>query len=195
MIWWYKARRVPLLAGCLTAYFVLNLLARGVTVSLPSFLSPSGAAQMALGMFISVVPAVALIACLESGVPNAEATGTRRIRSLDMGLSAATVASATLLSSVVTWLSGDMEATTGGRNTTFLVGAALLARAFIGRTAVLAPTFWPVLVAFFGFNGPGRPYHWTILPEAWDTWYAAVGSGLALTVGLIAQLRTSRKTT
>jgi hypothetical protein len=195
VIWWCKARRIPLLAGCLAAYFALSLLARGTTVSLPSFLSPGGAAQMALAMFFAVVPAIALVACLESGVEAAEITGVRRIKSLDLSLSVATVVATALLSSVVAWLSGDAGAAVGGRNTAFLVGLALLVRAFAGRPAVVAPVFWPLLVAFFGFSSPDRPYHWTVLPEVLSAWYAAVGAALAFAVGLVAQFRTSRKTT
>lgn len=191
MTWWCKARQLHLLLWTLMGCFLLSLLTRGTVVSLPGFLNPSGA-QVSLPMFFSVLPAVVLITCLESGAVAPEITGVRRTELLDLGLSTATVASAILLGFAVTWWTGDPEASAGGRNTAFLVGLALTARFFTGKSAVLFPVLWPVCVALFGFHGRSRPYHWTILPEATTTWYAAVGAALAFIVGIAAQFRARR---
>jgi hypothetical protein len=195
VIWWCKVRRLHLLAGSLAMYFALSLLTRDTVVVLPDFLSPGGGAQMLLPTFFSVLPAVGLIACLESRVAAPEITGVRRIGTLDLGLSVATVVAATLLGFVVAWWSGDMQTAAGGRNSAFLVGLALAVRSVAGGPAVMAPVLWPLIVAFFGFHGRGRPYHWTVLPEPHNVWYAAVGAALAFAVGLAAQSRTARKTT
>lgn len=193
MIWWVKARRWRILLAALGVYFVLLVLIRDRQVVLPNL--SLGMISLVLAMWFPVLPTVCLVACLESRVAAAEMAGTRRIGRYDVVASMVTVLAAVLLGAVAMWLTGDEDALSAGRNTAFLVGLTLAARSVVGPRAVIFTILWPITVSLVGFHDVTRPYHWTILPEPPLAWYAAVGAGLALAAGLVAQHVTARKQT
>jgi len=191
MIWWIKARRWRILLIAFGVYFALLVSVRDRQMVLPNL--HLGTISVVLAMWFPVLPTVCLVACLESKVPAAEIAGTRRVGMYDVVASISTVLVASLLGATAMWLTSDTSALSTGRNTAFLVGLTLAARSIVGPRAVIFTVLWPITVSLIGFHGSAQPYHWTILPERPTAWYAAVGAGLALVVGLVAQHITARK--
>lgn len=190
MTWWIKARRWPVLAAGLVAYFLLLLVSGETAVQLPSVLDPSGA-TVPLSVFFPLLPAVLVASCLESRLPAPETTGVRPVGRWDGLVAFLAVVTATLLGFLASSAGAGSQAQVAGRNTAFLVGLALAVRPFAGQLAAPALVAWPMAVVLFGFHGANQPYHWTILPERPGAWWAALGAGLALAVGLAVQLRTA----
>ncbi|WP_320776464.1 hypothetical protein [Streptomyces sp. CRN 30] len=188
MRFWVRARRaVLILSVSLLALFVLTLLTQNTSVSLPSIVSGT-TASVVLSMFVPLVAVSGLLGCLDSRLPAAEASGVRPVALLDAALSAGTVVAASAAGLGAALLIGDRDVATVGRNTAFLVGVALLARAFFGQKAALVPVAWLMTVVFLGFRSRLDPYPWTILPEPIGAPHAAAGSALAFLVGIAAQL-------
>jgi hypothetical protein len=193
MRFWLRARRAALvLPACLLALFVLTLLTEGASVGLPSFFTGSSA-NVVLPMFVPVVVVSGLLHCLDSRLPAAEVSGVRPVALMDAALSVITVLVASAAGVCVAALVADRDAATVGRNTAFLIGIALLARAFIGQRAALIPVSWLMTVVFLGFRTRLDPYPWTVLPEPVGAPHAAAGAALALVAGISAQLSISTR--
>ncbi|MCP9210968.1 hypothetical protein [Streptomyces cucumeris] len=193
MRWWVKARRVHwVLPPTLAAFAVLVAMLHNLTTFLPAF-SSGGAVQVRASLFIPVCLASGLMMCLESRLEAPEHAAQRRVTLLDIGLTVTFVTAAMALSLASAVLTTSPEPLAIGRNTVFLTGLMLVARRWAGPPAVMAPFAWIMAVLFVGFRTPNDPRPWTIIPEPVDAVHAALGSGVMFTIGLIAQLHTSRK--
>lgn len=191
MIWWFKARRGHVLLPLALVAFCSALYAlQGTTVLLPALL---GSPRVALSLFVPVPLLALLMAVLQSRLPAAEVSGVRSVTRLDNLLVTMVMATAVLCSVLVAAMQGTAAATTGGRNAVFLGGLMLLGRAWAGQTAVMIPVGWLVAVVLVGFRG-NVPHAWTVIALPADNPYAAAASLVVYTVGLAAQIRSSRRT-
>lgn len=191
MKWWLKARKGHTLLPLALTLFTLALYAvQDSTVLLPSI---TGSPRVALSLFVPVPLFALVMAMLESRLPAAETSGVRPLTRLDNGLVAAVMAVALMCSIVVAGLQGSAAATTGGRNALFLTGLMLLGRAWAGQAAVMVPVGWLVSVVVVGFRG-NIPRPWTVVALPADDIFAAAACLTMFAIGLVAQIRSSRKT-
>ncbi|MET8113614.1 hypothetical protein [Streptomyces prasinus] len=191
MRWWFKARKGHTLLPLALALFVVALYAvQDTTVLLPSI---TGSPRIALSLFVPVPLFALVMAMLESRLPAAETSGVRSLARLDNTLVSAVMAAALLCSVIVAGLQGTAAATTGGRNALFLTGLMLLGRAWAGQAAVMLPVGWLVTVVVIGFRG-NVPRPWTVIALPADDVFAAVACLAMFALGLVAQIRSSRKT-
>lgn len=193
MIWWFKARQAHThLPLAVFALLSLVMAVQDLHIVLPSF-SLTGESKLPLMLFVPIPLLAGLTVCLESRLPAAELTGTRRIPVLDLALSVGTVAVAQATGSAVGHWYGTVHPEQLGRNTAFLLGLMLCGRALWGRPAAMLPVLWATAVTMVGFRSPQDPYPWTVIPEASGTWYATTGAALMVLVGLAAQFLTARR--
>lgn len=191
MRWWFKARKGHTLLPLALALFTLALYAvQDTAVLLPSI---TGSPRVALSLFAPVPLFALVMAMLESRLPAAETSGARSLTRLDNALVAMVMAAALLCSVLVAGLQGTVAATTGGRNALFLTGLMLLGRAWAGQAAVMVPVGWLVSIVVVGFRG-NVPRPWTIVALPADNVLAAAACLTMFAIGLVAQIRSSRKT-
>ncbi|MEU5839914.1 hypothetical protein ABZ820_40565 [Streptomyces diacarni] len=184
MRWWITARQAhSLLPAALATYTLLLLLFQGHTVVLPSPVTSSGSPVLLL-LTAPIPVCAAVLACLESRLPSAEATGVRPVRFLDTSLVLTTTLAALALAAAAHTLLGIASALSAGRNTAFLLGLMLCALPLIGRRAALLPPVWVITVAMAGFE-QGRAQAWTVIARETDDPWAASASALSLAIGLI----------
>ncbi|MBL3804428.1 hypothetical protein [Streptomyces sp. BRB081] len=189
---WLKARRAhTALPAGLLALFALVLLVQDSEMVLPSLLS--GLQGTPILLTAPVVITTALIFCLNSRLPSAEISGTRRVAALDVALTATYLLVVTVGCMALGELLSSTEAVAVGRNSAFLVGLALCARPWAGEAATFVPVAWVVAVLVLGFRPTGDPYPWTVTPEPVGAPHAAVAAVLVLVAGLAALYSTSRK--
>lgn len=191
MMWWIKVRRCHVvLPASLLSFLALAAIVQDTSVILPSII---GNTQVALSLFVPVPLLSGLMLCLESRLPAPESSSTRAVQLMDAALVVACLGS-TLILSVAEGLLLDMPlALATARNACFLAGLMLLGRVVMGQSAVMLPVAWIVLVTFVGFRGQGDPYPWALVPEPSNAVLAAVGAAFVLFIGILANLRSSRK--
>ncbi|MFJ9700764.1 hypothetical protein [Streptomyces fradiae] len=188
MTWWLRSRRVTSLLPTAFAFFLLLVLTlQDRWVVMPSFLAGSMPVPLMLSLPVPLSAAVGM--CLDSGLADAEAQGTRRVRALDAALVLAVVGAAAG-TGLFAWttLGASDDALAVGRNTAFLMGVMLLLRAVAGPRGVMAPIVWIFLVLFLGRGSAGQPFFWTVLPRGSGDPVAAVAAGVSLAAGLLALL-------
>ncbi|MBT2488247.1 hypothetical protein J7E96_06865 [Streptomyces sp. ISL-96] len=192
MIWWLKARQAHfVLPAGIAGLAVLTLVFHDVSARLPSISLSNGTETQVL-LFAPVVVVAAVARCLDSRLPAAESSGIRRVRLLDTALIVAFVLAAILVGCAVGALFSSAAAWTSGRNTAFLTGLMLCARALVGRPAVMVPLGWVMTVVLVGFRTWDAPYFWAIVPEPFAAPHAAIATVLVFAAGVVAQLRTTR---
>ncbi len=190
-MWWLRARRAhTVLAGSLAGFFVLILMFRNGTVTLPSLTLASGIVPLAL---LAPVPLVSgLLLCLESRLPGPEATAVRGIEKLDAALIVGVMVVTALMGVAAGLALNSPPTVTTGRNAMFLTGLALCVRPLMGLPAVMVPVAWLLTTILCGFRSTNDARPWTIIAEPISAPHAAVGAALVFVVGLIIQIRTSR---
>ncbi|MBV1940531.1 hypothetical protein KUF83_28755 [Streptomyces sp. BV286] len=162
MTLWFKVRRVQgLLVPAVVFFVVIVAVAHDQYVRLPGLLS-AGGNRVFLMQLTPLIITSALAHSLAQGVPEIEATGQRKIRVMDAGLVTASVAIVALTSVVAGSLAGSQEATMAGRNTLFLAGLMLLARAVHEQAASALPVGWVFAVMFIGYRDFHRPWPWAV---------------------------------
>ncbi|WP_251060143.1 hypothetical protein [Streptomyces sp. ISL-100] len=176
----------------MAAFLVFLLLIQDKASALPSFGS-SGSVTVRLAVFVPIPLVAALMMSLESRMKAPEISGIRRVALRDTALVVAVVAAAVSASFALGALTGSQVAQAAGRNVAFLTGLMLLGRALFRQSGALLPTAWLMTVVLVGFRTSNDPYPWTIVPEPVGAPHAAAGAVLMLIVGILAQLRTSRK--
>ncbi|TJZ49472.1 hypothetical protein FCH28_24500 [Streptomyces piniterrae] len=191
MIWWIKTRRAhSVLPAALAGYLLYVLVSRNTFVPLPSIV---GASNVVLSSFAPIPVVVGLAMSLSSRLPAAEASGTRQIPRMDAVLATTVVAAAVAIGLLLMNVTDATQAAAAGRNTAFLVGLFLCAKAVVGQRAVLIPVAWLMAVVLLGFRASGDPYPWTIVPEPAGAPHAAIGAAVLFLAGIMTLLRTSRK--
>ncbi|MEU9782845.1 hypothetical protein AB0H92_18120 [Streptomyces phaeochromogenes] len=162
MTLWFKVRRVQaVLAPALAAFALVLVVAHDQYVRLPSLLSAGGNPVFLLQMTPLIITST-LSYSLAQGVRDIEGTAQRKVRFLDATLVIALVAAAALVSLVTGTLAGSEEATMAGRNTMFLAGLMLLARAVSEQAASALPVGWVFAVMLIGYRDFGRPWPWAV---------------------------------
>ncbi|WP_253915788.1 hypothetical protein [Streptomyces sp. NRRL S-31] len=190
-MWWVKAHRVHTVLSASLALFVLLLvLFQGGSVALPSL--TGGATQVVLALFVPVPLVSGLALCLDTRLPAAESTAVRPVRYLDAALVVAVALVATAASAVAGAAWEDAVTGAVGRNTLFLAGLMLIARALFGRPGVLLPTAWILTVCLCGFRPGNDAYPWTVLPEPLGAPHAAAAALLMFGAGVTVQIRYAR---
>ncbi|ANW18898.1 hypothetical protein [Streptomyces clavuligerus] len=192
MTWWLKARRVhPVLTAAFGAFLLLLMVFRSDSVVLPSLVA--GSTQVALSLFVPVPLVAGLALCLESRLPAAETTGVRPVFGLDAALAAGVAAVAVAVSALAGAVIGDTVTMAVGRNTLFLTGLMLIARARFGQPGTLLPMAWIMLVCLTGFRPGNDAYPWTVIPEPLGAPHAAAAAVLMFALGLTVQIRSARR--
>ncbi|MGW8378947.1 hypothetical protein [Streptomyces sp. ODS28] len=194
MRWWFKAREIhTTLALGYALFFLLAAFTVGHEIVLPSFLS-GATAPVSFAMFAPVALCGALLKSLDSRLHAAEDTSLRPVHLLDVALAAAVVIAAAM-TGLALWAAGSGdEALVMGRNTAFLTGLMLCARAVVSQVAALVPIGWILLVILFGYGPSMHPYFWTVLARGSADPYALTGAALAFAAGLAAVLTASHRT-
>ncbi|WP_147266843.1 hypothetical protein [Streptomyces diacarni] len=187
MTWWIKARRAhTVLPGMFLPFCFLAVLWRDTVLDLPSFLA--GTLPAPVIALLPILLCAALALCLDSRLPAAETTATRRVAWMDTALAGATVLAACATALLAWKLSGADAGLNLGRDTAFLVGLMLLVRSVAGSRAVLAPVAWGFAVLFLGSAPDGHIYFWTVLLRPSTDPIAAAAAVLACAGGLAALL-------
>ncbi|GAA1406085.1 hypothetical protein GCM10009639_53580 [Kitasatospora putterlickiae] len=165
MIWWCKARAVPVLTAVLAGTFTLGLLVGDGELPVPALHGQAG--HFLLAHVITLLPAVSLLYGLGRGDLRTEAVAGRFLRGLDAGL-ALTLAAAGATCGGLAYLAGQGAlALVLARNIAGYLGLALLLHPVIGHrptAAALATT--PLLCSAAGWypNAHPRPWAWPLHP-------------------------------
>lgn len=185
MIWWLKARRVhPFLTLGMGSFVAAILVVQDSTVLLPALtLSVGNLTQVAF--FTPVIVVGALAQTLDNRLLSAEVSGIRRVRLMDTALITVTMAVALTATGIGGWVSGSEGVLTSGRNTCFLAGLMLCARAFVRRSGVVLPLAWIFAVIFFGRKTGTSYYEWAVTALPSGSVLAAVCAATALALGLV----------
>ncbi|WP_256639870.1 hypothetical protein [Streptomyces murinus] len=162
MTLWLKVRRVQaVLAPALAVFVLLVAMVHDQYVQMPSLLAAGGNRVFLMQMTPLIITST-LAHSLAQGVPDIEATARRDVRTLDTALVSGVVVAATLASLAIGALADSQEATTAGRNTLFLTGLMLLARAVHEQAASVVPVGWVFAVMFVGYRDIDRPWPWAV---------------------------------
>ncbi|GGT27433.1 hypothetical protein [Streptomyces chromofuscus] len=193
MIWWLKVRLTPtVLAAALAGYTLLLLTVRDGEVILPA-ISVNAGNTVPLAFFLPLIVAGPLAHCLDSRQPYAELTGIRRTAWLDTLLAAASMA-AVLAATGLVGLVTEAEATLqAGRNTLFLTGLMLIARAVLGRAGIVVPLGWVFAVILLGRRTSSSFYSWAVTALPPGTGHATATAALSIAAGLAATYITARR--
>jgi hypothetical protein len=192
--WWIKARLVhTVLAGGLVAFMALTLALQDASVVLPSFTVTAGN-SVVLAFFTPLLVVGTLAQCLDSRLASAELTGTRPVPWMDTALIAAAMATVLAFTSVAGAALGSGAVLQAGRNTVFLTGLLLIARAFAGRAGIMLPLVWIFAVVFFGRLTGTHYRSWAVTALPAHTVHAAVAAVLGIVIGTGLNQLASRKT-
>lgn len=193
MTWWLRTRLVPtVLAGAVAAYAVLLLLVRDGIVILPA-LSVNAGNTVPLAFFLPLLVAGPLAHCLDSRQPYAEVTGIRGTAWRDALLAAATMGVVLALTALASLVTGADVTLQAGRNTLFLTGLMLTARAVMGRSGIVVPLVWIFAVILLGRRTADVFHPWAVTALPPGTWHATAAAALSITVGTAATYITARK--
>ncbi|MFM9612634.1 hypothetical protein [Streptomyces niveiscabiei] len=192
MTFWCKARRVQAaLVPALAAFVLLVTVAHDQYVRLPSLLTAQGN-RVFLLQLVPLIVSSALAHSLAQAVTEVEATAQRRVRALDAAMITAVAATAVLASLLVRAVSGSGEASMAGRNTLFLVGLMLVARAVREQAATAVPVGWVLAVMFIGYRDFHRPWPWAVTLHPADFLPTSGFCLLVFAAGLVAHVRGRR---
>ncbi|KES08106.1 hypothetical protein BU52_06665 [Streptomyces toyocaensis] len=193
MIWWLRVRLVPtVLTAALAVYALLLLAVRDGAVILPAITVNAGN-TVPLAFFLPLLVAGPLAHCLDSRQPHSELTGIRRTAWLDTSLAAAAMGAALVATALVHEVTDADTALQAGRNTLFLTGLMLTARAVIGRAGIVVPLGWVFAVILLG-RRTGSVFHaWAVTALPPGTGHATAAAVLSITAGIAATFITARK--
>ncbi|AZM47662.1 hypothetical protein DMB38_19385 [Streptomyces sp. WAC 06738] len=182
---WMFARRAHIyMPGSLALFGFLAWTLREEYAELPSFLMGGGGSVPLL--CIAPIPACAALAMmLDSRMESAEASGVRPIVALDLGLIALTVALAASIGVLFHSLDHSDTSLAAGRNTAFLVGLMLVARAFTKEGAAMVPAAWVLLVAVVGYGDGHRPRVWAVIARDGQDPFAFAISVMTFAVAIL----------
>ncbi|MET9774224.1 hypothetical protein ABZ023_08100 [Streptomyces sp. NPDC006367] len=193
MTWWLRVRLVPtVLMSALAGYTLLLLTVRDGTVILPA-ISVNAGNTVPLAFFLPLLVAGPLAHCLDSRQPHAELTGIRRTAWRDTVLAAASTAAALALTGLVHAVTSADVTLQTGRNTLFLTGLMLTARAVLGRAGIVVPLGWVFAVILLGRRTSSTFHSWAVTALPPGTGHATAAAALSVTAGVAATFITARK--
>jgi hypothetical protein len=185
MIWWLRQRgALRLLPGALLAFVLGVSMTGSVVVVFPSF-TGHYAMVTELSNFVSLIPSVALIACLERRMPSVERSAVRRLDARDIMLVSGFALLVTAVAAGMSLL-GPQATLVAARNNLLFCGLALGAWPLMGHRAPLVPVFWMIQSMFLGGRSPDDPYPWVIVTEAAHVTHATVGAAAVFLAGLLS---------
>ncbi|MCT7351393.1 hypothetical protein N4P33_04310 [Streptomyces sp. 15-116A] len=185
MIWWLRQRgALGLLPGALLAFVLGVGVTGGVTLVLPAFIGHY-ATVTELSNFVSLIPSVCLIACLERRMSPVERSAVRRLDARDVTLVSGCALLATASAAALALL-GSAAALTAARNNLLFCGLALGAWPLMGHRAPLLSVFWMIQAMFLGGRTRDDPYPWVIVTEESHVPHAALGAAAVFLTGLVS---------
>ncbi|GGT26734.1 hypothetical protein [Streptomyces purpureus] len=159
MIWWRKARAVPLIAAAILATIACGLFLGNIELPLPVLAGQSG--TFLLAHLMTLMPAVTLLYGFDRANNQTESTAVRSMASWNAALGVCTAAMAILITTAShIALQSDLSIVLG-RNSAGYIGIALLLYPILGPQlagAVLAIT--PLALAATGWAPSGAPETW-----------------------------------
>ncbi|MFB6890337.1 hypothetical protein ACFCX4_13595 [Kitasatospora sp. NPDC056327] len=182
MIWWCKARAVPVLLAVLAGTFAAGLLFGDG--ELPALSTHGQAGHFLVAHVITLLPAVFLLHGLGRGDLRTETVAGRSLRVLDVGLALALAATGATCGSLAYAAGQGALALVLARNIAGYLGLALLLRPVAGHrpaAAVLAAV--PLLCSAAGRHPDGRPQPWAWPLHPADSPYALTAVALLLLAG------------
>ncbi|AEM85746.1 hypothetical protein [Streptomyces violaceusniger] len=178
MIWWWKARAVPVLSASVVGTNVVGLLMGNAELPVPVLTGQSG--HFLVGHLITLLPAVMLLYGMGRGDLRTESVACRPVRRWDAALGSAVAATGAGMAALCYALGADGIALVLGRNIAGYVGLALLLFPFLGhRIAAVTVAIVPLVCAAAGWSG-GRPEPW-----AWILYPANSLVALAITAAIV----------
>ncbi|MFD3654177.1 hypothetical protein [Streptomyces sp. NPDC058620] len=153
-------------------------------VVFPSFLG-NYAMVTELSNFVSLIPSISLIACLERRMPPVERSAVRRLDARDNMLVSGFAFLVTAVAAGMALL-GSEATLVAARNNLLFCGLALGAWPLMGHRAPLLPVFWMIQAMFLGGRSRDDPYPWVIVTEAPHVTHAAVGAVAVFLTGLLS---------
>lgn len=192
MRWWLKARRImPVLGPGLAAIVLALSLFAETNASLVSWTVANQ--TVPLLTFAPLVLAATLTLCLDSRLPEAELTATRRVPLMDVLLIICAV-SATFAAAWTAYALTKADSTlVVGRNALFLTGLMLVARAIIGRGGIVVATGWVLIVILVGRRTPTEYFPWAVTGLPVNAPHASAAAISAIILGLLLTYLTARK--
>jgi hypothetical protein len=195
VLWWLRQRgALTFLPGALLVFALGASATHGLTVAFPAYLGNYTVATE-LSNFVTLVPSISLVACLESRMPSVERSAVRRLETRDTMLVSGCALAATAVAAGVS-LSGPEAMLTAARNNLLFCGLALAAWPLLGHRASLFPVFWMIHALFLGGRRRDDPYPWVIVTEPAHSSHALLGAVAAFLAGLLSLIfcapRTSR---
>ncbi|WP_274558984.1 hypothetical protein [Streptomyces spiramyceticus] len=185
MIWWLRQRgALGLLPGALLAFVLGVSMTGGVAVVFPSFMGRY-AMVTELSNFVSLIPSVSLIACLERRMPSVERSAIRRLDARDIMLVSGFALLVTAVAAGMSLL-GSEATLAAARNNLLFCGLALGAWPLMGHRAPLLPVFWMIQAMFLGGRSRDDPYPWVIVTEAAHVTHATVWAAAVFLAGLLS---------
>ncbi|WP_406094064.1 hypothetical protein [Kitasatospora purpeofusca] len=187
MIWWCKARAVPLLVAVLAGTVATGLLLGDGELPVPALHGQAG--HFLLAHVITLLPAVFLLYGLGRGDLRTETVAGRFLRGLDVGLALTLAAAGATCGSLAYAAGQGALALVVARNIAGYLGLALLFHPLIGhRPAAAALAAVPLVCSAAGWHPDGspRPWAWPLHPAGSPYALAAVallllaGAGCAL---------------
>ncbi|MFE7189894.1 hypothetical protein [Kitasatospora sp. NPDC057541] len=159
MIWWCKARAVPVLAAVLAATFAVGLPFGDGELPVPALRGQTG--HFLLAHVIALLPAVFLLYGLGRGDLRTETVAARFLRGLDVGLALALAATGTICGGLAYAAGQGALAVVLARNIAGYLGLALLFHPLVGhRPAAAALAAVPLLCSAAGWYPDSRPRPW-----------------------------------
>lgn len=184
MIWWLRQRGAfGLLPYALFAFILSIALTSNLVLVLPAYLG-GHPIPTELSNFFSLMPSVALVACLERRLPGMERSAVRRLDAMDIALVTGFALLASAAAAAMTPLDSDAM-WTAARNNLLFCGLTLGSWPLLKHRAVLVPVFWMILAMFTGGRHVNDPYPWVIVTEKADVAHAATGAALVFLTGLV----------
>ncbi|MFC5661817.1 hypothetical protein ACFP3U_02330 [Kitasatospora misakiensis] len=187
MIWWCKARAVPLLAAVLVGTFAVGLLFGDGELPVPALHGQAG--HFLLAHVITLLPAVFLLYGLGRGDLRTETVAGRFLRGMDVGLALTLAAAGTTCGSLAYAAGQGALALVLARNIAGYLGLALLVHPLTGhRAAAAALAAVPLLCSAAGWHPDGRPRPWAWPLHPAGSPYALTAVALLLLAGTACAL-------
>ncbi|MEU6977778.1 hypothetical protein [Streptomyces sp. NPDC046371] len=179
MIWWCKARALPLVAAATLGTILAGLAIGKVELPIPVLTGQSG--HFLLAHLMTLIPAATLLYGLGRGDVRSTNTAARLIRSWDTALGLITAGIGTVAAIVCHFTLDSDLALILGRNQVGYIGLALLLYPLLGpQLAAATLATLPLMLAAGGWRPNGTPEPW-----AWLLHDARSTPAILITFGLL----------
>ncbi len=159
MIWWLKARGVPLTAGGTLAVFLFAAAVRQESIPMPSLVGSTGGILVV--QLLGLLPAFLLLHGMERGDSATEEVAVRPVRWRNLVLCTGFACALSVGAIVVHLVLDRPEMLSLARNSVGFLAVALIIRAFLGSgIAVVAVAALPLACAVAGRRADGTPRPW-----------------------------------